>query len=439
MATKPSTDSDISAKDLVSKYETVCDIKMQNLLADTVLRHIYTQIERTEKAFNDEKRFPKDEWQNAANLALPTPKTVSTLKKVVPKIKRDAEKKIVKGADGKPIKIEGETEEKDRRLKKITTFNTGGKAMLGFLLASMAHETKLALDELQKKKAVSPSDIKGLIVEVALEQCEGPVSPLIFSICEKFSDLIVTQNFPVTHNTVDLTLQSKLVPLFGVQSPAATVAAEFTKFIKLFAIYLANGLWHECKEDKPESKTPKAADAKDPKEGKAKKKKAAPKKDEDEETDLVGVSKTTSAKHVNQFLHQMHDMLLSADEHVNLSELIDRSVLFERAFNASETIRKEAKKKAQAENKAKKETEGKVAPAKGAMDVVPPVPEPVAETKVAAPVAAPKAAAAATPAPAPAPAPATAVATPVADGVKPADAPAAPGKRRRGANPLTGK
>lgn len=300
----------VSANELFSKYSSLLTQSMRDNIANFVTTHIY-KVHDSLKQATGSTPFPADEWQSWENLNLPSDKTVTMCKKMVPKYKEES---VVENGETKTVKVKtDELEEKEKRLYKNTQFNAHGKSALAFVLASLVQEAQMVA-------GVTTSNTDSIKQSITTtDGCPYRVSPVIFALCEKYDDSRLSDALPVHLGT----LRTKLMDAVGKEIKesvlSSIVSDSFFKFLQIFTINLASDLWFETKKST--------------------------------EDELLGKTSTTSDKQVRQELVRASNLLLSNADKLT-GEFLNAMTEFHEGV---ESVTKEKKLKLAEEKKRKSE------------------------------------------------------------------------------------
>lgn len=308
----------LNANDLITRYTTLTQSTMRDLYANFVSDHVYLVHQMTQDNMGYTP-YPADSWQSWSNLR--KEKKEQTL---VAKNKVKVQKTTVDPSDPKKkVKVEGEYEEKDKRLRKTTTFNAPGKSALACLAACLTHEAVMASTKITKTDITS---IKNVIMENAVENCEYAVSPLMFTVCDKYDDDVIRETFVDIHGPLRSKLEQAVDKHVKDSNVRNVVVGTFIKFLQLFTIHVASSLWFETKESED---------------------------DASKEKTHTGKGTTTSDKQVRQFLMINSNSLLKGDEKIG-GQFYDGMNEFYDAIVTEDDKRKSANKVKRAENLVKK-------------------------------------------------------------------------------------
>jgi hypothetical protein len=340
----------MNTSDLIAKYATLVASPLRDALSGYVTDNVYQVLKNTHTNMKYTP-FPAAEWQSWDNLCLDK-KDKEGGQKIFADAPAKTQKYVRDATTGKNVRVEGEFEEKKKRLRKITTFNAAGKEALTMIITAFVHEAELVSGENHRNDA----EIKSAIIENAAKY-EYQISLLLFTICDKYNDDVVKDMFVATHGNAKAKLDGAIDKVVKNSKVKDVVVDTIMRFLQIFTIDLASNLWWETKEAVVDE-------------------------------DLCGKGSTTSDKQVKQFLHRESNMHLSQDEKLGFA-FYDALKSFHEGITVYDNERK-------AEFKEKRKTTAAAADAKKAvLDATADAPVAEAASAPATPDAAPVAAKAA--------------------------------------------
>jgi hypothetical protein len=400
MSTTKSTDF-LNPAGLVAQYPTLSMSVFRDCTASFVSDHTFKVLSNLEKSFGTTP-FPKEQWNTWENITSENPVKLAANKVEKPKKvadPNDPKKKIV---------MKDQLELVDQRLKNPVSFNASAKQSLTFLITSFVHECFMAKSHITASDADS---IRNTIVEHANANCDYVVSDLMFEVCDKIGDDVMSAHFNTTHGKFKSSFEDRLNKIITDNEALRNVVlTTVLKFLKAYTLYVGSNTWFEVKE----SKSTENKESKD-------------ENDVSDAHETEGVSKTLGTKNFRQFLMDRDMSLMPNNARLDpsfytaMTEYYAAVESYDKQRSAEAAAAKAAKKqaadaaKANAANAAADATTEVPPPAgtdaAATANVSAPAPAPTARRGTsAAAVAATAAVAAAenTPAPAPAPAPAAA-------------------------------
>jgi ribosomal protein L12E/L44/L45/RPP1/RPP2 len=344
----------LNATELVECYPTLTASTFRDQLSTFVTDHVYLNHKILEKE-NGPNPFPATQWQSWDNLILDKP-AVSCPEKV--KVQKTRKVGVVDEKTKKPVidpktgkqkqkteKIPDQFEEKEKRLRKITTFNAAGKSGLTFPIVSFVHETVMAAPKITKS---DDSTIRDAIESV--EDCEYRVAPVIFSICNQWSDASIKAALPKTNGNLETKLNTAVEKVVEDSNIRHVLVSSIMKFLRIFTIRLASNLWNETKEVKEKKEKKKDEDDEDDDD----------EEDEDDDTkdekNISGKGTTTSDKQIRQELLFESQKLEGSDDKLT-GEFFLGMDEFAAALAKADNKKKAENKKKREENKKKKDAE----------------------------------------------------------------------------------
>lgn len=317
---------DYNASKLIETYNMVTPSSMRDLYANFIVDHTY-QVHSLTQANMGYTPYSPDTWQNWENLC----KDKADQKKYADKKVKVQKTKPDPADPSKKIKIEGEYEEKEKRLNKTTTFNAPGKVALACLITALTHEALMALPKVTKSDITS---IKNDIMENAQENLEYCVSPLLFAICDKYEDSVINEMFVDIHGSLVSKLDNAIDKHIKDTNVRNVVSGTFVKFLKIFTIHIASTLWFETKESENEQTKDRV---------------------------YTGKGTTTSDKQIRQFLMLNSNVLLKGSDKIGgqffegMNEFYDALVAVDNKNRAENKATREAKLLKKSSEKSSKE------------------------------------------------------------------------------------
>lgn len=278
------TDQTLNIVNAFATYANLYAPAVGNALADHILVHQLEAAGKYHELIGDTP-YPDNVWQSFENLQKEKDKQRVNAET---KVKVQKTKEVV-AEDGskKKVKVEGEFEEKDKRLAKPTTINASAKGALMYLVSLVVHEAACALPKIARSDADS---IKGTIVSNANENAEYCFSNLLFQICETVDDKVVSETFPVSVGGLRSKLDTLIEKFIKNDDVRHVVVTSLVKFMYVFTVFITSVYWHETKESENE---------------------------DSHERTFTGKGITTTLKQIKQFLFMMANLYLPMDERPN--------------------------------------------------------------------------------------------------------------------------